>query len=202
MKYIKAIILFGLIFINCDDKVDKISNDSVGEINIPSIEKNILNQSFKYKMGILYFNNKPYSGVVNEFYENESLKSKSEYYNGKREGDYFGWYANGSKWFQRFYSKGIKVKTHKGWFKNGQQMFEYQINNKGVYDGFVKDWHLNGQIAKHFNFLNGKETGSQKMWKPNGKIRANFYTVEGERFGLIGLKNCVSVLSKNKENEI
>ena len=33
------------------------------------------------------------------------------------------------------------------------------------------------------------------MWKPSGNIRANFFNVNGERHGLIGLKNCVSVMS-------
>ncbi|WP_282072950.1 hypothetical protein [Polaribacter atrinae] len=78
-------------------------------------------------------------------------------------------------------------------------MFEYHISDKGVYDGSVKDWHYNGQLAKHFNFVDGKETGSQKMWNANGKIRANFYTVNGDRHGLIGLKNCVSVLKIENE---
>ena len=36
------------------------------------------------------------------------------------------------------------------------------------------------------------------MWKVNGKIRANFFTIKGERHGLIGLKNCVSVITKER----
>ena len=80
-------------------------------------------------------------------------------------------------------------------------MFEYQFNDKGVYHGSLKDWHQNGQLAKHFNFKDGKEIGSQRMWKLNGEIRANFYTVKGERHGLIGLKNCVSVISEENINK-
>jgi antitoxin component YwqK of YwqJK toxin-antitoxin module len=75
-------------------------------------------------------------------------------------------------------------------------MFEYQLNNKGSYNGSVKDWHYNGQLAKDFNFIDGLENGSQKMWDLKGKIKANFFTVNGERYGLIGLKKCVSVISK------
>ena len=43
--------------------------------------------------------------------------------------------------------------------------------------------------------MEGKERGSQKMWDLDGKITANFYTVENERHGLIGLKNCISNLT-------
>ena len=74
-------------------------------------------------------------------------------------------------------------------------MFLYHFNNKGRYHGAVKDWHSNGILGKHFNFMEGKERGSQKMWDLDGKITANFYTVENERHGLIGLKNCISNLT-------
>ncbi|MBU3009961.1 hypothetical protein KO506_00920 [Polaribacter vadi] len=200
MKILKIIILINVFFISCDTtKQDLKEVILVNEIQIPSIEKNKNNSNFKLKNGVLCFNDKPYSGIVNEFYVDGNLKSYSEYYQGKREGKYFGFYPDKKKWFERYYAKGIKINRHNGWFKNEQQMFDYQFNDKGVYNGFVKDWYSNGQIAKHFNFTDGKESGSQKMWQPSGKIKANFYTVNGDRHGLIGLKNCVSVV--NTENE-
>lgn len=183
-----------LLFISCNQPKQEIKElIVVDEILIPRIEKNKSDINFKLKNGILFYSDEPYSGIVNEFYKDANLKSKSTYYEGKREGEYFGFYADQKKRFERYYCNGLKVKTHKGWFLNGQQMFEYQFNNIGVYDGYVKEWHLNGQIAKHFNFVDGKESGSQKMWKFNGEIRSNFYTVNGDRHGLIGLKKCVSV---------
>lgn len=181
-------------FLSCkEEKESKIPSQNKIEIKIPDIEKDIKDPLFSIKNGVLFYNNDLYSGVVNEFYNDGTLKSSSEYYLGKREGRYFGYYPNKNKWFQRFYSNNIKVKTHIGWYENGSKMFEYQFNNLGAYHGFVKDWHNNGQLAKHFNFLNGKEEGSQKMWLASGKIRANFFTTEGERFGLIGLKKCYTV---------
>lgn len=200
MKSFKSLILIIAVFISCDEtKQDVKEVIVVDKIQIPSIEKNKNNPDFKLKNGVLFFVDKPYSGTVNEFYTDGNLKSTSTYCQGKREGKYFGFYPDKKKWFERYYTKGIKIKTHKGWFPNEQQMFEYQFNNKGVYNGFVKDWHSNGQLAKHFNFDNGKESGSQKMWKPTGKIRANFYTIHGDRHGLIGLKNCVSVVNTEIE---
>jgi antitoxin component YwqK of YwqJK toxin-antitoxin module len=196
LRILKIVILFCFCFISCDEKSIAIKQDiTVDKIQIPSIEKNKTDVNFKLKNGVLFFIDAPYSGTVNTFYDNGNLKSKSTYYQGKREGNYFGFYPNKKKWFERYYTKGLKIKTHKSWFQNGQQMFEYQFNNQGSYNGFTKDWHLNGQLAKHFNFVEGKETGSQKMWKPTGKIRANFFTVNGERHGLIGLKNCESVIA-------
>lgn len=198
MKTLQIILFISLFFISCDEKSSEIKTAViVDEIQIPSTVKNRLDIGFKLKNGVLFFVDEPYSGTVKEFYEDGGLKSKSTYYQGKREGEYFGFYPNQTKWFERYYHKGLKIKTHKGWFQNEQHMFEYQFNHQGIYDGFVKDWHTNGQLAKHFNFVDGKETGSQKMWKIDGKIRTNFFTVNGERHGLIGLKNCVSVVAEN-----
>jgi antitoxin component YwqK of YwqJK toxin-antitoxin module len=50
-----------------------------------------------------------------------------------------------------------------------------------------------------FNYKNGKETGSQRLWKPDGSIKANYEVVNGERFGLIGLKKCYTVTVDKNE---
>tara|TARA_B110000091_G_scaffold214451_1_gene268007 strand:+ start:5555 stop:6085 length:531 start_codon:yes stop_codon:yes gene_type:complete len=171
---------------------------SKNTIVIPNVEKERLAVEFELINGVLFFKEKAYSGIVNEFYSEGSIKTKSEYYQGKRQGFYSGWYVNGNKWFQRFYTNGLKSKIHLGWYLNGNQMFEYQFNTKGLYHGSVKDWHEKGMLAKHFNFVDGVEEGSQKMWDFSGKITANFYTVNSDRHGLIGLKKCVSVVHKNE----
>ena len=45
---------------------------------------------------------------------------------------------------------------------------------------------------RDFNYINSKETGSQKLWYETGKIKANYEVINGERFGLIGLKKMLS----------
>jgi len=194
-KHIHLIVLFfTLISCSHEDKAVK-QTIAMSEIVIPPIERGRDDAGFKVMNGVLLLDDQPYSGIVNELYPDKNLKSKSEYDQGKRHGYYFGWYPNGNRWFERFYTSGIKTGTHLGWFENEQQLFQYQFNNSGMYNGAVLDWHKNGVLAKHFNFEEGKEAGSQRMWEVDGKIRANFYTVNGERHGLIGLKNCGSVIT-------
>ena len=189
-----------LFFISCDETRKEVNDEIIVEkITIPAIEKNRKHLLFQLKNGVLFFDIKPFSGVVKEFYAEGSIKSTAQYYLGKRQGTYFGWYQNKKKWFERFYVNGLKVKIHKGWHKNGIQMFVYHFKKTGVYNGSVKDWYANGVLAKSFNFIEGKEAGSQKMWDLKGKIRANFYTINTERHGLIGLKKCISVLHKQTE---
>ena len=106
--------------------------------------------NFELKNGVLLYDGTPYCGIVNEHYPNESLKSKSEYFQGKRHGYYFGWYVNGQTWFKRYYKHGLKTGVHMGWFKNEKQMFEYNFNDEGAYHGAVKDWYANGTLANWF----------------------------------------------------
>ncbi len=193
MKTDKLIIIFVLLFISCLKK-HEIHNNTSHKVIIPTKIKEKKDSNFQLKNGILYFNNQVYSGIVKEFYIDDKLKSSSEYYQGKRNGFFKGWYKNGDKCFERFYTDNIKTGTHLGWFDNGVKKFEYQFDIQGRYNGFVKNWYINGLLAKHFNFKKGKEAGSQKVWNDKGKIKSNFYTVNGERHGLIGLKNCVSVV--------
>ncbi|MDB2384933.1 hypothetical protein N9V96_00500 [Polaribacter sp.] len=172
-------------------KKDVIKYDD--EIIIPDVVKNRSDENFLQKNGVLFYNGKKYSGIIIVHYKSGEIKSKSEYFQGKRNGYYNGFYENGNKWFQRFYRNNLKIGTHKGWYSNKQQSFIYNFNNNGEYEGSVKEWYKSGQLQKDFNFEKGKESGSQKMWQTSGKIRANFYTVNGIRHGLIGLKNCISV---------
>lgn len=87
-----------LLFISCNQPKQEIKElIVVDEILIPRIEKNKSDINFKLKNGILFYSDEPYSGIVNEFYKDANLKSKSTYYEGKREGEYFGFYADQKK---------------------------------------------------------------------------------------------------------
>ncbi len=111
MRFLKiGISLFIAIFISCNQKQEIEVSPSTQEIIIPLIEKDKNHTAFKLKNGVLFFHENPYSGVVNEFYNDDGkLKSKSEYYLGKRQGVFNGWYSNGNKWFERFYTNGLKI---------------------------------------------------------------------------------------------
>jgi len=188
------------VLVSCSlKKEDQGEISYMNEVKIPSIKRNVNSAGFKLKNGVLFFDEETYSGTVEEYYLKGKLKSTSLYFQGKRQGDFKGWYKNGNKWFKRFYTRGLKTGIHQGWFDNGKPMFEYHFNEKGVYNGKVTEWYKNGVLLKEFSFKEGKEEGSQKMWQPNGKIKANFVTKEGERFGLVGLKKCYTVHTINEE---
>ena len=76
----------------------------------------------------------------------------------------------------------------------------YQFNNKGQYEGDIRDWFENGLPYRKMNYVNGKEVGSQKIWNNEGKIMGNYSVVNGERFGLVNFKNCYTVI--NSKNQV
>ena len=143
--------------------------------------------------GILYYKNVPFSGNIVSNYDASKLKSETQYDKGRKHGFEKQWLYNGHLILNRYYIKGNKAGIHKAWWENGSLKFEYHFNNEGEYNGTVKEWYKSGQIFLAFNYNEGKEVGSQKMWKLDGSLRANYEVVNGERFGLIGLKKCYQV---------
>ncbi len=158
-----------------------------------------LDENLKLDNGVLLYNEIHFEGILVSYFEAEKVKSKIEYVNGKKHGYEKQWYKNGSKSIERFYKEGFKTGIHKSWWEDGTPKFEYHFNEKGEFHGVVKEWYKSGQIFRDFNYVAGKELGSQRMWKNDGTLKANYEVINGERFGLIGLKKCYTVTVNSNE---
>ena len=145
------------------------------------------------RKGVLIFKNKPYSGKVIYHTHNKYLKSEINYLKGKKHGLAQHWFPTGELKEKRTYTNGIKTGVHYGWWAPDILKFVYHFNTEGAYHGEVKEWYRDGQLYMYFNYNKGKELGSQRLWKNDGAIKANYTVVNGERFGLIGLKKCFKV---------
>lgn len=157
------------------------------------------NNELKLENGVLQYQNEPFGGFLASYYENQLPKTRAYYEDGRKEGEELKWHENGKIVEERFYQKGIKVGLHKAWWQDGTEKFQMSFNDKGAYDGTRMEWYKNGQLMLDFNYSNGKEVGCQRMWTDDGKTRANYVVIDGERFGLIGLKKCYSVTSNQNE---
>ena len=155
--------------------------------------------NLKLDNGILFYNKVPFKGLLVEYYSVEDLKSVIEYVDGKKQGYERHRFKNGSLAMERFYRNGFKTGIHKAWWENGTLKFEYHFNDKGEFHGQVNEWSPSGQLYMSFNYKNGKEVGSQRLWKVDGSIKANYEVINGERFGLIGLKKCYTVTVNSDE---
>ena len=98
---------------------------------------------------------------------------------------------------ERQYYNGVKVGLHRGWWENKNLKYRYFFSNNGKYNGKVEEGYVNGQKLKEFNYSKGLEKGKQKLWDLDGNIKANYEVINGERYGLIGLKKCFTI-SDNK----
>jgi antitoxin component YwqK of YwqJK toxin-antitoxin module len=152
--------------------------------------------SFSHNQGILLYKDKPFSGNRYAMYANGDTAKVAFFLAGKEEGWSKTWYEGGNLAEQRFYLKGKKEGEHKAWWADGKPRFVYHFKND-EHDGIQQDWHANGQLAEIFNYRNGHEEGHQQMWFDDGSLKANYVIHDGRRFGLPGVKNCVSVMENN-----
>lgn len=117
---------------------------------------------------------------------------KTEYVNGKENGESTAWYDNGRVSETRKYVDGRKEGAHFGWYSNGTPKFIYHFG-KDVYEGEYIEWYPNGQLYRKQHFSEGHENGLQQAWFPGGQIKSNYIIKNNKRYGLYGTQNCVNV---------
>jgi len=179
-RYLLHIITINLLLIGC--------NTATKTLVIEATDANLALQN-----GVLFYYEMPFTGVLETHNDNVVLIATITYVAGKKHGRETQWYGNGDLLLERFYANGFKTGIHKSWWPSGDLKFEYHFNNKGEFDGVVKEWYKSGQLFRDFNYNSGKEVGHQRMWKTDGTLKANYKVVDGERYGVIGLKKCYTV---------
>ena len=161
------------------------------EIVLPNQYLNRKEQFLSFHQDTLYYQDKKYSGYIYDHFENGDSAFVGSYLNGIEEGVFKKWYRNNQLGEYRTYHEGKKVGKHVGFWEDGQPKFEFNFI-AGELQGIANEWYRNGQPYKAFHYKMGYENGSQKMWWENGIIRANYVVKQGRRYGLIGLKLCMT----------
>lgn len=161
------------------------------EIILPNQYLNRKEQFLSFHQDTLYYQDKKYSGYIYDYFENGDTAYVGSYLNGIEEGVFKKWYRTNQLAEYRTYHEGKKVGKHVGFWEDGQPKFEFNFI-AGELHGESNEWYRNGQAYKAFHYKMGYENGSQKMWWENGIIRANYVVKEGRRYGLIGLKLCMT----------
>lgn len=159
-------------------------------------------KDFNIENGIIFKQGKLFSGELIKKYENGAIHSRSEYVDGQLNGIFQSWHINGNLIEFREYTKGVKTGIHKGWWSNSKPKFVYNFNNQGQYEGELLEWTKLGGTYKIMNFNSGKEVGHQRIWDEDGNIKCNYTAINGDRFGLVNMKNCYSVNNENGEIEM
>lgn len=125
--------------------------------------------------GSYSYNGKAYTGIIEEYNDSGTLISEIKLVNGKKEG------------LSKFYWPDGKLKCEAN----------YQ---NGIYHGSVTRYFENGNLFSSFNYDQGQESGKQQIWKSDGRIKVNYEVINGRKYGLTGVKNCVNVLEEDSHS--
>ena len=118
--------------------------------------RSVSSEQLQEREGLIYevSSPDPYTGKVEDFYENGQQRSEKNYVDGKQHGKQEEWYESGQKWSQKNYVDGQEHGKYERWYENGQKMLEE-------------------------NYIDGKPHGKRIVWAENGKILAEINYVDG-----------------------
>ncbi|MEI7588415.1 MAG: toxin-antitoxin system YwqK family antitoxin [Chitinophagia bacterium] len=184
-----SIIIITCIFFQACNPVSK--KMDVNSSSTPNLIISSQDRFLQMHQDTLFFHATKFSGTIFNTYPNGDTSMIGHYLNGLEEGAFKKWYPNHQLLEWRIFHLGKKVSKHLGFWEDGKPRFEFYFT-QGEHDGEANEWYANGQAYKAFHYSMGFENGSQKMWWDNGVIRANYVVKQGKRYGLIGLKLCMT----------
>ncbi|MEE9438312.1 MAG: toxin-antitoxin system YwqK family antitoxin [Saprospiraceae bacterium] len=176
MKLILPFLLV-LIIISCGDKIIKTKYDT-GEKHE---EYNYTGDSLK-------------NGIYKQFSKSGILREKSNYENGKLNGERRIFNKNGNLEIIELYENEILNGPYQEFYDNGTpKMIAKYTNN--ILEGLVKVYFSSGKIKEEVYFANNLENGPFKEFYENGKLKwEGAYKNGNNEFGLIKRYNEQGVL--------
>ncbi|WP_232730385.1 toxin-antitoxin system YwqK family antitoxin [Lacinutrix sp. Bg11-31] len=172
-----------VLFFSCKHKEkdnNAINNTENNSVLIEVLKPELIS---KPNIGLIYYNNEPFSGISVLNYPNGIKAEEIFYVEGKRQGSYKKWYQDETLSFESYYNNGLQHGTTKSWWKDGRIRSEANHLN-GKVNGVQKQWYKEGMLFKEINIVNGKEEGLQRAWRRNGKLYNNYEAKNGRIFGL------------------
>lgn len=182
MKCIQLFLGLNLVFIvGCNSTSNNKKSVSISIDNSKIIHKDSL--VLNGNEGNWYYKDKLYNGFAVKYYANNSLKEKTGFFNGKKQGVYKYWFPNGVLKLESNYNKNTLVDSYTTWWNNGNIALEVLYVN-GSKEGLEKQYYEDGSLSKKRNLVNGRENGIQQAWLKNGKIYINYEAKNGRVFGM------------------
>lgn len=183
MEYNKSIAFVLLIIVGtaCQQEVVEVSHTEWATPSGISIDANSL--QLKPTEGLVYYNNKPFTGTSTSSFPNGNPALSIQYVSGKKHGLLLKWFPDSTVSFQSHYAEGKQHGITKSWWSSGNLRNQSHYKN-GLVHGTQTQWYKSGVKFKELNYANGKEEGLQKAWRENGKIYSNYEARDNRIFGL------------------
>lgn len=127
--------------------------------------ENILKREIRNGTIYVIDEEKPYTGIFIEKYEEDKLHILSD-----KNGENKSYHKGGKLRKEIVYKNGIKEGTEKLYYPNGQLDLEVTYK-KGQKEGKVKRYYPDGQLQYKAFYKNGLKEGMEKTYYKNGNLR-------------------------------
>jgi antitoxin component YwqK of YwqJK toxin-antitoxin module len=193
MKTMKLSLLIFLFFLlGCSSSIKKGESASGVNNEIEIDATNIIHKdslSLNGNTGVWTYKTQAFTGYAVKYHLNDSLKEKTGFFNGKKQGVYHVWFENGVLKLASYYNQNVLEGSYKSWWNNGVLASEANYED-GKKQGLERKWFMSGEISKKSNLLNDKEDGLQQAWLENGKLYVNYEAKNGRIFGMRRANSC------------
>jgi antitoxin component YwqK of YwqJK toxin-antitoxin module len=160
-------------------------------------EKRVFTKDLKIKSGFMYYEGKPFTGVVFEMHKydksqllgyegfvggikngeikayhlNGQLSLEGAHKLGKKDGEWMFYYENGEPKSEITYKEGKMDGMFRSYYLNGEPHQEVVFKN-GEYDGVFRIYYLNGELELEGAYKDGKKKGVFRRYYGNGELKA------------------------------
>lgn len=118
----------------------------------------------------------PFSGIVNEYYENGSIKTQYSFKNGLQNGISKTFYENGNLKAEYPFVNDTIVGIVKEYYENGNISIIGSFSDN-MPEGPSKSYYETGEIENESVFVKGKREGELKEYHKNGNLKTIVFFV-------------------------
>ena len=154
------------------------------------IEIDVKNDNFNTSNGVLYKNDKSYTGSLKTI-QDTGIIIFEQFRDGKKNGVVKTFYSNGAPRSLERYTKNRLHGLQNSWWPDGSKKSQ-ALYNEGLRNGIHYEWYSNGQLEREMRYKKGQQNGYQTGWKKNGDLKFSYIFREGKRYGFVGTGLCMS----------
>ena len=121
----------------------------------------------------------PFTGVLQEFYADGTMESRSMVSNGWLEGLSEGWFTNRQMQIREYYRTNFSNGRRTKWFPDGKTNSEATIV-AGKIEGVFRRWHDNGRLAEEIQMRDGKIEGIGRAYYESGSLKTKLTMHDGQ----------------------
>lgn len=203
MRYIHlSVLALSLLLIGCAEKAATKDLSTPSTIDtVLGVPDTIVHDSLLHydkETSLWTLGDQLYSGYTVSFYQDNILKGKTGFLNGRKQNKARQWFPDGHLKRASTYFKGRLHGEKKTWSSDSAHFLISKLNYQfGKPQGEQKIWYATGELYKVLNLNKGKEEGIQQAYRKNGELYANYEAKAGRIFGMKKAALCYGLEDEN-----